>query len=224
MGASSGAGGMSASPAAGASGATAQAYLGLVSQHNELVNKRKDYLRSMSEQSPQIQRLTDMIRDLHPTILQAMKRDRQNLVLRRNNLEREYAKYQGRVSLAPKVERVLTEIGRQREIKQGVYLLMLQKREETAMDLANTTDKGKLIDEPTVGGKVSPKSSMIMLIGLLFGLGLPALALFLLRFFKGAAVFCCLVEVVLYLMPESVCVLLGLYKNITYIEGCKHYC
>ena len=54
--------------------------------------------------------------------------------------------------MAPKVERVLTEIGRQREIKQGVYLLMLQKREETAMELANTTDKGKLIDEVTATG------------------------------------------------------------------------
>ena len=181
---SSGAGASSASSAAGASGATAQAYLGLVSQHNELVNKRKDYLRSMSEQSPQIQRLTDMIRDLHPTILQAMKRDRQNLVLRRNNLEREYAKYQGRVSLAPKVERVLTEIGRQREIKQGVYLLMLQKREETAMDLANTTDKGKLIDEPSVSDS-QPKKPLVLLVAVFLGLLLPIGILYLLDMFKS---------------------------------------
>ena len=181
MGVSSGS--TSLSTTTGASGATAEAYMGLIIQHNELVNKRKDFLRSMSEQSPQVQRLTDMIRDLHPTILQAMKRDRQNLVLRRNNMEREYAKYQGRVSQAPKVERVLTEIGRQREIKQGVYLLMLQKREETAMDLANTTDKGKLINEVFVSGS-QPKIPLVLLVAVFLGLLLPMGVLYLLDLFK----------------------------------------
>ena len=174
----------SLSTSSGASGATAEAYMGLINQHNELVNKRKDFLRSMSEQSPQIQRLTEMIKDLHPTLLQAMKRDRQNLVLRRNNLEREYAKYQGRVSMAPKVERVLTEIGRQREIKQGVYLLMLQKREETAMELANTTDKGKLIDEVTVTGSQPMKAVVFFIAGFL-GFFLPVGILLLLFMFKS---------------------------------------
>ena len=174
----------SLSTSSGASGATAEAYMGLINQHNELVNKRKDFLRSMSEQSPQIQRLTEMIKDLHPTLQQAMKRDRQNLVLRRNNLEREYAKYQGRASMAPKVERVLTEIGRQREIKQGVYLLMLQKREETAMELANTTDKGKLIDEVTVTGSQPMKAVVFFIAGFL-GFFLPVGILLLLFMFKS---------------------------------------
>jgi hypothetical protein len=182
MGVSSGS--TSLSTSSGASGATAEAYMGLITQHNELVNRRKDFLRSMSEQSPQIQRLTEMIKDLHPTLQQAMKRDRQNLVLRRNNLEREYAKYQGRASMAPKVERVLTEIGRQREIKQGVYLLMLQKREETAMELANTTDKGKLIDEVTVTGSQPMKAVVFFIAGFL-GFFLPVGILLLLFMFKS---------------------------------------
>lgn len=182
MGVSSGS--TSLSTSSGASGATAEAYMGLITQHNDLVNRRKDFLRSMSEQSPQIQRLTEMIKDLHPTLQQAMKRDRQNLVLRRNNLEREYAKYQGRASMAPKVERVLTEIGRQREIKQGVYLLMLQKREETAMDLANTTDKGKLIDEVTATGSQPMKVVVFFIAGFL-GFFLPVGILLLLFMFKS---------------------------------------
>lgn len=183
MGVSSGS--TSLSTTTGASGATAEAYMGLITQHNELVNKRKDFLRSMSEQSPQVQRLTDMIRDLHPTLQQAMKRDRQNLVLRRNNMEREYAKYQGRVSQAPKVERVLTEIGRQREIKQGVYLLLLQKREETVMELANTTDKGKLIDEVTATGS-QPMKAVVFFIAAFLGFFIPVGVLLLMHMFKSS--------------------------------------
>ena len=105
--------------------------------------------------------------------------------MRQNTLQREYGKYMGRVGSAPKMERVLTEIGRQREIKQGVYLLMLQKREETAMELANTTDKGKLVDETTlVKNSNKPQKKMVLLVALFLGALLPAGILYLLQMFK----------------------------------------
>ena len=157
----------------------------LIAQHNSLVNQRKELLRSMSEKAPQIQRLTESIKDLRPTLLTSMKRDRQNIIMKRNAVEREYSKYMGRVNTAPKQERVLTEIGRQREIKQGVYLLLLQKREETAMELANTTDKGRLIDETTfVKSSKKPQKKMVLLVALFLGALLPMGVLYLLQMFK----------------------------------------
>lgn len=143
----------------------------IIARHNSLVNQRKDLLKSMSDKAPQILRLSESIRELHPTLVMAMKRDRQNLILKRNSVEREYSKYMGKVSAAPKMERVLTEIGRQREIKQGVYLLMLEKREETAMDLANVADKGKLIDViQMVPRSNTPKKSVVLAVSVFLGL------------------------------------------------------
>ena len=143
----------------------------LIAQHNTLVNQRKDLLKSVSEMSPQIQRLNESIKELQPTLKLSMKRDRQQLVMQKNVVEREYAHYSGRIGTAPQMERVLTEIGRQREIKQGVYLLMLQKREETAMDLANTSDKGKLIDEiQVVPGSNTPKKSVVLVVAIFLGI------------------------------------------------------
>ncbi len=157
----------------------------LIQQHNSLVNQRKDLLKSMSEMAPQVQRLTESIRELQPNIKTAMKRDRESILMKKSAVEREYGKYMGRVGTAPKMERVLTEIGRQREIKQGVYLLMLQKREETAMELANTTDKGKLVDETTlVKGSNKPQKKMVLLVALFLGALLPAGILYLLQMFK----------------------------------------
>ena len=83
-----------------------------------------------------------------------------------------------------KARSMLTQIGRQQDVKSGLYLMLLQKREENSISLAATADKGRLIDEPTAAGKVSPKSSMIMLIALLLGLAIPALILFLMSFFR----------------------------------------
>ncbi len=84
----------------------------------------------------------------------------------------------------PLQERQLTQIGRQQEVKSGLYLMLLQKREENSISLAATADKGKLLDDPQFAGKVAPKSSMIMLIGLILGITIPALIIIAMRFFR----------------------------------------
>ena len=156
----------------------------LMSQHNALVSQRKNLLKSVSEMSPQIQRLDESIRELHPVIQTALKRDRQQILMRQSTLQREYGKYMGRVGTAPQMERVLTEIGRERNIKQSVYLLMLQKREEAALELAKSAIKGKLIDETQVVGPSKPQKKMVFLVA--FGLGtlLPIGLFYLLQLFK----------------------------------------
>lgn len=175
-----------ASSSKGSSSASSgSGYSSLISQHNALVNERKDLLKSVSEMSPQVQRLNEAIKDLHPTLKLAMKRDRQQLMMQKSVVEREFARYSGRIGSAPKMERVLTEIGRQREIKQGVYLLMLQKREEVAMELANVTDKGKLVDPPAaVAFTGASQKKPVLFAALLVGALLPAGILYLLLMFK----------------------------------------
>ena len=180
------AGGSSSADSKGGASAGGGGNAALISQHNSLVNQRKDLLKSVSEMSPQVQRLNESIKELQPTLKLAMKRDRQQLVMQKNVVEREYAHYSGRIGTAPQMERVLTEIGRQREIKQGVYLLMLQKREETAMELANVTDKGKFIDLPAPDPNSSkPQKKMVLLVALFLGALLPVGVLYLLQMFKA---------------------------------------
>ena len=170
-----------ASASSGGSAGTAS----LLAQHNQLVNQRRELLKSVSEMSPQFQRVTQSIQELQPVIQTALKRDRQAILMRQNTLQREYAHYNSRIGSAPQMERVLTEIGRQREIKQGVYLLMLQKREETAMELANVTDKGRLIDPPAADSASSkPQKKMVLLVALFLGALLPMGILYLLQMFK----------------------------------------
>ena len=175
----------SASANGGDNSAVATQSASLISQHNNLVNQRRDFLKSMSEKAPQVQRLTESIQELQPIIKTAMKRDRQSILMKRSAVEREYNRYMGRVGSAPQQERVLTEIGRQREIKQGVYLIMLQKREETAMELANVTDKGKLIETTTiVKPSVTPQKKKVLLGALLIGMILPIVVFYFIYLLK----------------------------------------
>lgn len=181
LNATTGAGGEAGSSASDGGAANSS----LIARHNALVSQRKDLLKSVSEMSPQVQRLTESIRELHPDLQLAMKRQRESIVMQKRTMEREFGKYSGRIGTAPQMERVLTEIGRQREIKQGVYLVMLQKREETAMELANTTDKGRLIDDVQAdAGSVKPQKKMVLLVALFLGALLPMGVLYLLQMLK----------------------------------------
>ena len=157
----------------------------MITRHNELVNNRKMLLQSVTEQSSQVQQVTQMIKDLHPAILTAISRDKESLQLRKKIAEREFNRYMSRVGSVPEQERVLTEIGRDRNIKQGVYLSLLQKREENAMELARTTDNGRLADATLFNKKVKPRTLIVLGLALLLGVLLPFFYYFLRRWLRG---------------------------------------
>ncbi len=161
-----------------------QASTALISNYNELLQKRSLLLQSASENSPSVIPLTSQISEMERAIRRALVQARKNLEIQRNALAVEYGKYQGQVGETPEQERMLTQIGRQQEVKSGLYLMLLQKREENSISLAATADKGKLIDGPSLGKKVSPKSSIILLVALILALAIPSLILFLLEFFR----------------------------------------
>ncbi|PMC24726.1 capsid assembly protein [Hoylesella buccalis] len=157
---------------------------GLINKYNEIALERKKLLRSASETSPTVTPLTSQLDDLNNSIHRAMAQAKKGLQIQRNNVASQYGKYQGQLTASPEQERMLTQIGRQQDVKSGLYLMLLQKREENSISLAATADKGILIDEPANGGQVSPKRQLIFLIALLLGLGIPALILFLINFFR----------------------------------------
>lgn len=156
----------------------------LIANYNQAVQDRNHMLKAASEQAPQVQTITATIHELQSSIRTALLQARKSADIARQGIQSEYAKYQGRVSAAPVQERVLTQIGRQQDVKSGLYLMLLQKREENSIALAATADKGKLIDEPLFEGKVSPKSALILLLSVVFGLLLPAIVLILRNLFR----------------------------------------
>ena len=161
-----------------------QSSTSLINKYNELVLERNRLLRSASESSPVVEPLTAQIRELNGNIRRAISAARQNLQIQRDAVSAQVNKFNEQVAETPQQERMLTQIDRQQEVKSGLYLMLLQKREENSISLAATADKGKLIDDPQLIGKISPKSTSIMLIALLIGLALPVLVILILQFFR----------------------------------------
>lgn len=156
----------------------------LVNNYNQTVQKRNLLLQSASESSPVITPLTAQLDQLHNAISQTLRQVRKSMDIQRSGLQRQYGKYQGEVGQTPEQERVLTQIGRQQEVKSGLYLLLLQKREENSISLAATADKGRIIDGPATSGIVSTKNRTVMGIAILVGLFLPIAILYLMNLLR----------------------------------------
>lgn len=164
-------------------GLTDQSATALINKYNDIVLERNRLLRSASENSPTVTPLTSQLDDLSNSIRRAMTQARRSMEIQRGSVASQQGKYQSQIQESPEQERILSQIGRQQEVKSGLYLMLLQKREENSISLAATANKGKLLDEPEYMGKISPKSSLILLIALILALAIPAIVLVVLQFF-----------------------------------------
>lgn len=150
-------------------GATTQ----LINDYNKTVLSRNHLLTAASEEAPQVQTLTMTIDGMASSIMTALMQARHSADIMRQGLMDEYGKYQGQVASTPVQEQALTQMGRMQEVKSGILLLLLQKREENSISLAATADKGRLIDEPLNEGKIKPKRLLVLLGALLLAFFLP---------------------------------------------------
>lgn len=156
----------------------------LIANYNQTVQDRNRLMKAASEQAPQVQSLTSTLDELQSSIRQALLQARRSAEIQRQGIQNQYSKYQNRIGSTPEQERVLTQIGRQQEVKSGLYLLLLQKREENSISLAATANKGKLIDDPQFNGQVSPKRMIILLAAIILGLAVPFAIIFLLQLLR----------------------------------------
>lgn len=161
-----------------------EASTSLINEYNKIALERNRLLRTASENSPVVIELTSQLDNMQASIQQALEQARKGLIIQRNAIREQLGLYDAQVTKAPEQERILTQIGRQQEVRSGLYLMLLQKREENSISLAATADKGKLIEKPQFNKKISPKGSMVMLIALVLGIAIPSGVLYVINFFR----------------------------------------
>ena len=156
-----------------------------INRYNEVLVERKRLLRTSTENNPTIINLDTSISAMKENVQVSLDRVLRGLFITKADLDREANRYSRRISEAPGPEREFVSIARQQEIKAGLYLMLLQKREENAITLAATANNAKIIDDAIADdAPVSPKRKMIYLIALVLGVGIPVGVIYLLELTK----------------------------------------
>ena len=156
-----------------------------INRYNEVLVERKRLLRTSTENNPTIINLDTSISAMKENVQVSLDRVLRGLFITKADLDREANRYSRRISEAPGQEREFVSIARQQEIKAGLYLMLLQKREENAITLAATANNAKIIDDAIADdAPVSPKGKMIYLIALVLGVGIPVGVIYLLELTK----------------------------------------
>jgi len=151
----------------------------LVNSFNEIVLERDRLLVSSGSNNPKVTLLNEKLNDLKKNILRSIKiyQDELEVTLStKNGFEKDAT---NRFKELPYNEKILNGIERQRNIKESLYLLLLQKREEAAINSAVTTSSIKVVDYAlTNSNPISPKKQIFLLCSIVIGLLIPFLILF----------------------------------------------
>lgn len=156
----------------------------LISEYNQAVINKDKLKNSAGSNNPSVKLAESQVADLKANINRSLRTYTSQLEASLRQLENRNQKFAGRVSQIPKQERLFKAIQRQQKIKESLYLLLLQKREEAAINEAITEPSIKVVENALSGtNPISPKPNIVYAGAILGGLLIPFGILYLMFMF-----------------------------------------
>lgn len=152
----------------------------LIDEYNQLVMKKLRVRRTATSDNPVIEQLDAQLVVLRENIITSIISVNNQLVISKNDFERRFGNINQQRYNLPSQERQFIEVLRNKELKEALYLLLYEKREEIALSLASTVTPAKIIATPQMHPDVlNPNLMMIAFLCLIFGMGCPFAGIYL---------------------------------------------
>lgn len=151
-----------------------------INTYNSMVFKRLELTQNAKQNSYALRQLTKQMDLVRANLLVSSDKALENAELSLSKLKSEQSSIAGKLGNIPTQEREYINMKRQQEIKQQIYLFLLQKQEENAMLLANSIPKGQIIDEAfSLSEPLGLSKKVILLIALVLGFLFPPMLLYI---------------------------------------------
>lgn len=152
----------------------------IVGQYNELQIKKQRETPMVAPNSTVMQDINSQLATLRASILETLDNIKKNLQFRETNMRQQNSQTKSFLSSVPHNERVMQEIKRKQSVTEGLYLYLLQKREEMAISsTGSNVIHYKQIDPAGGYGPVEPNTTNIIIYSALLGLILAAASVYL---------------------------------------------
>lgn len=145
-----------------------------INSYNQIVLERNRILASSTKINPVVINLDNQIQDMRASVMQSLLNLQNSLKISKKDLESREVGVNAQIANVPSKERQFRGILRQQNIKEALYLYLLQKREETNLALAATSPKAKIVDSAYSSKQpIAPKSRIVLLASFIIGLLIP---------------------------------------------------
>jgi capsular exopolysaccharide synthesis family protein len=154
---------------------------GQILNYNETLLKRNRLIENSSERNPVVQDLNNSLNAMRQNIMRAVDNLIVNLDIQLRSVKARTERTRARISAVPQQQTEVTSISRQQLIKEQLYLYLLNKREENAINKAITESTARIIDAATGSTiPVAPRKMIVLMAAFLIGLAIPSGVLYIL--------------------------------------------
>lgn len=155
-----------------------------IGEYNRTVIERNRQASNSSDDAPHVRELDRQLETMRSAIHSSLNSYVKSLELEVRAAQANESRLLGQSGQVPMKEQRVMDIARQQNLKEALYTYLLNKREEVALQLAIEEANVRLVEEPeSSSAPIAPRTKVILLIGLLVGLVIPFLVLYLRELF-----------------------------------------